>query len=238
MSQSKAKLIIRPARRKDARALAELSAKVYGAADAFTQAEVRGQINNFGEGQFVAEYEGLIVGHCATLIVTEAQAFGQHSWEEITGGGYGRPTLPEGEVLYGFEVCVDPEFRRLRIGQRFYNKRKELCQNLELKGIAFAGRMPGYARRRRQFADPAEYLQAVLDKRIKDNVILFQIAQGYEPRGVLADYLPPDKDSGGNAVLMYWTNPLAPRDMVQCRLHGHQGTVAFLERARRDGSVS
>jgi len=221
---SKAKLIIRPARRKDARAIAELSVTVYGKADAFTQAEIRGQINNFPEGQFVAEYEGAVVGHCATMVVTEAQAFAPHTWEEITGGGYGRQVLPEADILYGYEVCVDPAFRRLRIGQRFYRKRSELCQNLELKGIAFAGRMPGYARRRRQFPDPQDYLDAVVEKQVKDSVIMFQIAQGYEPRRVLADYLPVDKDSGGNAVLMYWANPLALPETVN-KLHGLKGRL-------------
>jgi predicted amidohydrolase/predicted N-acetyltransferase YhbS len=222
--QSKAKLIIRPARRKDARAIAELSAKVYGAADAFTQAEVRGQINNFAEGQFVAEYEGAIVGHCATVVVTEAQAFGPHTWEEITGGGYGRQVLAEADILYGFEVCVDPAFRRLRIGQRFYRKRRELCENLELKGIVFAGRMPGYARQKRRFPDPQDYLDAVIEKEIKDPVIQFQIEQGYEPRRVLPAYIPQDRESGGNAVLMYWANPLAPPETVN-KLHGLKGRL-------------
>lgn len=210
MPQSKAKLVIRPALASHARAISQLSAKVYGKANAFTQAEIRGQINNFPEGQFIAEYEGKVVGHCSTLVVTSDQAFSPHSWMEITGGGFGRPPAEDGEILYGFEVCVDPDFRRWRIGERFYRKRRELCQNLELKGIAFGGRMPGYARRKRQYPDPKDYLDAVLEKRVRDTVIGFQINQGYEPKGILLDYLPSDRESGGNAVLMYWANPLAP----------------------------
>lgn len=209
---TKAKLLIRQARAGDVAAIARLSVKVYGRGDAFTRAEVRGQINNFPEGQFVAEYEGAIVGHCATMVLTAQQAFTPHDWEEISAGGYGRPPAEDGEVLYGFEVCVDPDYRRLRIGQRLYRKRKELCQDLELKGIAFAGRMPGYARRKRSYPKPEDYLQAVLDRKVRDAVITFQLSEGFEPRGILPDYIPKDKDSGGNAVLMYWTNPLAPRD--------------------------
>ncbi|EIZ81081.1 carbon-nitrogen family hydrolase [Novosphingobium sp. Rr 2-17] len=212
MDQTLAKLIIRPATVADAPVIARLSVKVYGRVDAFTRAEIRGQITNFPEGQFVAEYEGKIVGHCATMIVNAALAFKPHTWEEISNGGYGRPPAPDGDVLYGFEVCVDPDYRRLRIGQRLYRKRKELCQHFELKGIAFAGRMPGYARRIRQYPDPADYLQAVKDKKVRDQVINFQMNEGYEPRDILPDYIPTDKDSAGNAVLMYWTNPLAPRD--------------------------
>lgn len=212
MDQSKAKLIIRPAKLGDAPAIARLSTKVYGRADAFTRGEVRGQINNFPEGQFVAEYEGKVVGHCATMIVTAELAFKPHSWEEISAGGYGRPPAEDGDVLYGFEVCVDPDYRRLRIGQRLYRKRKELCQDFELKGIAFAGRMPGFARRRRKYPTPGEYLEAVKAKKVRDQVINFQMNEGFEPRGILPDYLPADNESGGNAVLMYWTNPIAPRE--------------------------
>jgi len=37
------------------------------------------------------------------------------------------------------DVCIDPEFRGRRIGQRLYNERKKLCQHLRLKGVVFAG---------------------------------------------------------------------------------------------------
>jgi predicted amidohydrolase len=71
--------------------------------------------------------------------------------------------------------------------------------------------MPGYARRKRRFPTPAEYLDAVIEKKVRDSVISFQLNEGYEPRGIFPDYLPADHESGGNAVLMYWPNPLAPR---------------------------
>jgi len=72
--------------------------------------------------------------------------------------------------------------------------------------------MPGYARRKRSYPTPQDYLQAVLARTVRDAVITFQLSEGYEPRGILSDYIPTDKESGGNAVLMYWTNPLAPQE--------------------------
>lgn len=210
MPGTKAKLIIREARASDARAIVALSRKIYGKADAYSGAQIRGQINNFPEGQFVAEYEGTIVGHCATLIVDAEIAFAPHSWEEITGGGYAARHDPDGDILYGMEVSVDPDYRRLRIGQRFYRRRQELCEYLELDGIAFGGRMPGYQRRKRAFPDPQDYLDAVVEKKLRDPVINFQLTQGFEPRGLLAGYDPKDRDSGGLAVLMFRPNPLAP----------------------------
>jgi len=210
MVNTQAKLVVRPATLRDSRAIARLSTKVYGKTEGMSAAHVRGQINNFPEGQFVAEYEGAIVGHCATMIVSHEVAFAPHSWSEITGDGFATRHDADGDVLYGMEVCVDPEFRRLRIGQRFYRKRQELCQYFELKGVAFGGRLPGYARRRREYPDPQTYLDAVVERKLRDPVIAFHIAQGFQPKGVLADYLPGDVESGGNAVLMFWPNPLAP----------------------------
>src|SRR3546814_9863874 len=70
--------------------------------------------------------------------------------------------------------------------------------------------MPGYARRRRKYPEPEAYLGAVLDKQLRDPVINFQVNQGYQVKGVLHDYLPSDRESGGHVVLMRWEHPLAP----------------------------
>ena len=40
--------------------------------------------------------------------------------------------------LHGMEVCVDPDYRGLRIGQRLYAERRKLAQSWGLKGIVFA----------------------------------------------------------------------------------------------------
>jgi hypothetical protein len=116
---TKPKLIIRKAKLKDSHAIAALSERVYGHAGSMTEEQVRAQINKFPEGQMVAEYEGEIAGHCATFIISRRVALKPHSWFEITGNGYASRHDPDGDVLYGMEVCVDARFRRLRIGQRF-----------------------------------------------------------------------------------------------------------------------
>ncbi len=210
MDPTKAKLVVRNAEPRDANRIVRLTSKVYGKGEGYTAAQIRGQINNFPDGQFVAEYEGKIVGYCATLIVPEVAVFNEHTWAEITGQGYGTRHDNNGDVLYGMEVCVDPAHRRLRIGQRFYRQRQELCQHYDLMGIAFGGRMPGFSRRKRKYKDPETYLQAVLDKEAPDQVINFQIRQGFQPQRILHKYDPTDKESSGNAVLMFWPNPLAP----------------------------
>lgn len=209
-NSTKPKLIIRNATVADASAIVALSRAVYDEGNSYSPGMVLGQVNAFPEGQFVAEYEGEIVGHCATFIISGDIALAPHSWVEITGGGFASRHDPEGDYLYGMEVSVHPRYRRLRIGQRFYKTRQDLCENYELKGIVFGGRMPGYARRAKEYPSPFDYVRNVVDKKIKDPVINFHLAQHFEPIGVLPGYLPGDKESRGYATHMIWRNPLEP----------------------------
>src|SRR3546814_869013 len=105
------------------------------------------------------------------------------------------------------EICVDPDYRGLRISQRLYNARKQLCQHLRLKGIVFGGRMPGLSRRWSQVRSPERYVELAREGRLRDQVISFQLRNGFEPIGVLRDYLTSDHESRGFATHMLWRNP-------------------------------
>jgi predicted amidohydrolase/ribosomal protein S18 acetylase RimI-like enzyme len=205
--ERKPELVIRRARLADIPQIKAVSHKVYPKGDEYSSAELRGQIKRFPEGQFVALLDGKVAGYCSSLIVSEKSALRPHTWREITGNGFCSTHNPNGDYLYGVEVFVDPAYRRLRIGERFYRERKKLCKYLRLKGIVFAGRMPLLRKKFRQVGSPEAYLQQVLDKKIRDPVINFQLRQGFEVINVLKDYLPTDKDSMGSAIHMVWLNP-------------------------------
>lgn len=202
-------LVIRKARPTDIPEICDLCVRVYSEDFAYHPAEIRGQINHFPEGQFVAVYEDKVVGYCASIIVTEQQALSTHTWQSITGGGYCTTHKARGDYLYGVDVFIDPAYRRLRIGERFYTERKNLCKYLRLKGIAFAGRMPHLKKRFKKVGSAEAYLQQVLDKKIRDPVINFQVREGFTPLRILHGYLPTDADSMGCAVQMVWHNPEA-----------------------------
>lgn len=205
---TRAKLVVRWAKRSDADAIAALSRRIYAPAPWTTRDMARAQINNFPDGQFVAEYDGKIVGHCATFVIGGDVAMRAHTWAQITGQGFAARHDPKGDYLYGMDVNVDPDHRRLRIGQRLYDARKRLCEDMKLKGIILAGRMPGYARHARANPDPEAYLEEVVLGRRRDSTVTFQLANGFEPLGVLRDYDPDDKASRGHAAHMIWRNPL------------------------------
>jgi len=206
------RLEVRHARAKDIPGIAALVRRVYDDMPAYTHGEIRGQINNFRDGCFVALLDDEVVGYCATMQVAEALAFQDHDWDEITGNGFGSRHDPTGDWLYGYEMCVDPKVRGVRIGRRLYEERRALAEERDLTGIVFAGRMPNYRRNKRKVAGPEDYLEQVLAGKIHDPVLRFQLANGFEPDRVLEGYLPEDRASQANAVLMKWRNPYVERD--------------------------
>ncbi|WAP68611.1 GNAT family N-acetyltransferase [Jiella pelagia] len=159
--RSTPKIEVRTATTKDVNAIIALSAKVFKDEAPYTRGMIMGQLSAFPEGQFVVVYEDEIVGYAATMVLPEAKVMKQHSWAEVTGGGYAAMHDRKGDWLYGIEVCVDPDRRRLRIGKRLYDARRRLCQDMDLKGIAFGGRLPGYKRHAKKYGTPEAYLEAV-----------------------------------------------------------------------------
>lgn len=201
------KLVVRHAVAADIAGIVTLVERAYPGMAAYTRGMLRGHINAFPEGVWVATYGDQVVGYCATIRISEKRALEPHNWQEITGGGFGSTHEENGEYLYGYEICVDPQMRRYRIGQRFYRERRRLAEALGLKGIVIAGRIPGYERRRAECETPQAYVDAVKARKIRDPVVNFQLRNGFELLGVLENYLPADKESLGSAAHMIWRNP-------------------------------
>ena len=225
---TKARLEIRNAKVKDIPAIARLAKRVYEDFAPYTQSEIRGQLNNFRDGCFVALLDDELIGYCATMRIGGDKALRQHSWDEITGNGYGSRHDPNGDWLYGYEMCVDPAVRGTRIGRRLYEERRKLAERKELKGIVFGGRMPNLTRHWRKVDGAEDYLDKVLTGKLHDPVIRFQLANGFEPMGVLKNYLPEDRRSRAFAAHMVWRNPFVdqeatpknrvPRDVESVRI--------------------
>jgi predicted amidohydrolase/ribosomal protein S18 acetylase RimI-like enzyme len=205
---TKKKINVRRTKFEDGPFINEIVCKSYPGTPPYPVDSLRAHINHFPEGQMVVEFEGVIVGFCISFIISEAEAMRPHTWKEITGSGFASRHDPLGDFLYGMDICVDPEFRGKKIGERLYNERAKLCQAFGLKGILFGARIPGYSRKKKIYSTPEEYLEAVKSKQLKDPTISFQMNNGFEPVAVLKDYLPSDQESHGFAILMRWENPL------------------------------
>lgn len=201
------RLFVRQARKADIPAIRRMMERAYPVMGGYERGHLLGQMSAFPEGQLVGDYGGEIVGYASTFRIDQDTAFGQHSWTEISGDGFAARHDPKGEWLYGMEVCVDPAWRGLRVGQRLYDARRRLVEDLELKGVVFGGRLPGLRSRMRKFGSAEAYLEAVKERKVRDQVASFQLGNGFEALRILTDYLPEDVESMGYAALMVWRNP-------------------------------
>lgn len=174
--------------------------------DVWEKKDIQKLLKLFPEGQICVEDNGEMVGFALTIIVDYSKFGDNHTYDKITGGKTPFKTHnPDGDVLYGIDVCVDPEYRGLRIGRRLYDARKELCENLNLRSIIAGGRMPNYHKHKQELT-PKQYIQKVREKEIYDPVLYFQMSNDFHVKKVLKKYLPDDKDSDQNAVLIEWNN--------------------------------
>lgn len=166
---------------------------------------IKSLINRFPEGQVVVKVNGEIAG-CALSIVVKYDNFeDNHTYKEVTGNYTFDTHSPDGDMLYGIDVFILPEYRGLRLGRRMYDYRKELCERLNLKGIAFGGRIPNY-HKYQDTLTPKQYIQKVRKKEIHDPVLNFQISNDFHPAKIITGYLEEDTESNKYAVLLEWDN--------------------------------
>ncbi|SNS86369.1 Predicted amidohydrolase [Ekhidna lutea] len=167
--------------------------------------EIEKLINLFPEGQVVIKINGQLAGCALSLIVKSRLAQQRHTYKKITGNYTFNTHDPEADMLYGVDLFIKPEFRGLRLGRRLYDYRKELCERMNLRGIAFGGRIPNY----HTYADdltPREYIDKVKKKEIDDPVLNFQINNDFHVSKILKGYLEGDQESKEYAVLLEWDN--------------------------------
>lgn len=158
----------------------------------------------FPQGQICITVDGKLAAVALSIIVNYDEFGDDHTYSDITGNYTFNTHTSTGNVLYGIEVFVDPEFRELRLGRRLYDARKELCELLNLRSIILGGRIPNY--HKHSELSPREYIRRVRDKEIYDPVLSFQLSNNFLPIRVLKKYLPEDESSRENAVLLQWNN--------------------------------
>ena len=166
---------------------------------------IKSLIQKFPEGQVVIKINGQLAGCALSIIVNYDDFEEDHTYTDITGHYSFNTHTNDGDVLYGIDVFIKPEFRGLRLGRRLYDYRKEVCEKLNLKGIAFGGRMPNYNKYSEDIS-PKEYIEKVKRKEINDPVLNFQISNDFHPSKVMKGYLEGDEASGEFAILMEWDN--------------------------------
>ncbi|MFT4512229.1 MAG: putative amidohydrolase/ribosomal protein S18 acetylase RimI-like enzyme [Planctomycetota bacterium] len=171
----------------------------------WTKKHVESQISHFSEGQIGIFYDGRLVASSCSLILDYDLCSEWHDWKAVADGGFITNHDPDGDVLYGIEIMVHPEFRSMRLARRLYTERKRLARERNLEAIVIGGRIPGYAAHKDEMT-AHEYAKKVADKTLYDPVLTTQLANGFELKQLIPDYLPSDEDSVGWASHMEWIN--------------------------------
>lgn len=200
------KVEVRNLQMEDYAQLAQSFTRVYADKDVFwTREQIKKLITIFPEGQVVTVVDDKIVGCALSIIVDYDMVKGDHTYAKVTGNETFNTHNPKGNILYGIEVFIHPDYRGLRLARRMYEYRKELCEKLNLKAIMFGGRIPNY----HKYADhmrPKEYIEKVRSREIYDPVLTFQLSNDFHVRRVMKNYLPNDEESKHCATLLQWDN--------------------------------
>ncbi len=167
--------------------------------------EIQKLLDLFPEGQLCVIVDDRVAGVALSIIIDSRKFTDAHTYEEITGNYKFHTHDPKGDVLYGIELFVHPEFRGLRLGRRLYDARKELCEGLNLRSIMAGGRIPNYQNYAQELT-PRQYIDKVRLREIFDPTLTFQMANDFHVKKVLRGYLPGDIESREYATLLEWNN--------------------------------
>ena len=162
-------------------------------------------LEKFPEGQICICANEKVVGCALSIVVDYDKYTDNHTYEQVVDNYNFNTHDPNGDVLYGIEVFVHPDYRGMRLARRLYDARKEICESLNLRGILFGGRMVHYG----EYADsltPKEYIEKAKNNDIYDRVLNFQLSNDFHVRKVIRNYLKHDTSSKDYAALMEWNN--------------------------------
>ncbi|MCR6098621.1 GNAT family N-acetyltransferase [Salipaludibacillus agaradhaerens] len=170
----------------------------------WSKAHINAHVNTFAEGALLAKLNGEPAGSATSLITTYDGS--PHTWEEISDNGYIQSShKPNGDTLYGIDLCVRPAFRGKGVAKALYDARKQLVTQLGLTRYVAGCRIPGYHRYSNTL-DVESYVNNVEQGLIHDLVLTFMLRQGLKPLQILPHYVE-DEESKNYAVLVEWKNP-------------------------------
>lgn len=174
-------------------------------ADLLSVEGIETQARVFPEGAFMVLDGNTVVAMASGVFVDYDISEPQHDMGEVVGPTGVENHDPDGDWYYGIDIAVHPDYRGRGIGKELYELRKKLIRDRGRKGFIAGGVIPGYAQHKDSMT-AGEYVDAVARGDLFDPTLSMQIANGFEVRGVVADYVH-DETTDGWASFIVWFNP-------------------------------
>jgi len=197
--------VLRARRLEDIPAIIDLMKRVYikphGPEAVWPAATLQCHFDVFPEGQLsIFDGQGRLLADSTSMIVTSAQAMVPHRWSEITGRGTLAPHHLSGDVFYGVDLAVDPEFQGMGLAHHLYAARIAVAVRMGCRRFVAGARMPGY-HLAADMLTPESYLTLVERGLIYDPTLSKQLRLGFRSYGLLPHYIS-DPESADCAALI------------------------------------
>ncbi len=174
-------------------------------ADSLWQAShLANHVRQFPDGQSVAidSQNGAVIGSVTNMRQTLGNWESHLDWESATGGLELPNHAPDGEVLYGIDISIHPDYRRQGVGRKLYEKRYELVKELGLIKYGTVCRIPDFASWAAERGRlPNAYVQEVRTGQTTDRTLTPLLALGLSYQGFIARYME-DEESGHFGVIL------------------------------------
>src|SRR5450432_3231833 len=156
----------------------------------------------FPEGQFVAMDGNKVVGATTSMRYHfNLNHIEYHTFYEVMGGGWLTTHDPNGEWLYGIDVSVDPDYRKMGIARALYRARQHTVRYLGLKGQMTVGMLNGYSNLKDEM-NIDEYYEKIKNHELFDPTVSVQEKVGYEIVGLMKDYLNDPTCGNAGAIII------------------------------------
>jgi len=202
-------VIIRPATHSDIDDLVRVENAAWPPEQAFTREHFESHLkvlSDFPEGLQVAVVNNEIAGIGIAEILVYDLNNPIPTWCEVTDNGYlERTHNPNGNILYGVSLSVDPKYSTMRIGRIIIEAAEEVTIKYSLEGFILGSRVPRFYRYSTQMKID-DYILAKKRSRFLDPEIEFYSKCGLKIISTLPNYFD-DPQSLNFGILMGWANP-------------------------------
>lgn len=169
--------------------------------DLFRETEYLYDCQAFPEGQLMVLDSGKLVGSALNLIVSSESWAKRPSWLSLVGGLSIKHHDYDGDVLFGVDISVHPQWRNQGIGKALYEARVQLAKSLKLRLFATACRLPGLVDHSEM--SPNDYAGKVVSGELTAMPLSALLKYGMSFVEVASDFMPDPPSRNCCAILEF-----------------------------------